>query len=566
MNHQQNKCFVIYSRKSKVTGKGESVENQVEMCRHYIACTFSQQDADSALVYEDEGFSGGTLDRPQFKQMMHDSMAHNFSAIVVYRLDRISRNIGDFAKLIEELGQRGIGFISIREQFDTSSPMGRAMMYIASVFSQLERETIAERIRDNMHELAKTGRWLGGNTPTGYASESISTVTPDGKVHRAYKLTLIPEESALVKKIFDVFIETGSLTQVDQYLLTHGYKTKHGKHFTRFSIRSILTNPVYMIADLDAYHYLIQSKVDLFAAEDAFDETHGLMVYNRTNQHPGRANQLNPMDQWIVSVGKHTGLIPGSTWVAVQKRLEQNSSKHHRPPKSNTALLSGLLRCGNCGDYMRPKMTSRISSTGQPIYTYMCTTKERSRRQLCSIQNINGNLLDDRVLTVLSQIESNSDEMVHQILSIKRLLHINESTHHQEVLCLQAQLHDSKAKIDALVESLATASSSSAAPYILERIDELHRHCTQLEQNLDSFTPTLNPPALSAPDFDTIQQLLANFGESLKSYSLEQKRTVIRTCVSQIIWDGQTIHLYFAGSKTSADPAVSECESGLIPL
>ena len=84
--------------------------------------------------------------------------------------------VGDFAKLIEDLGDRHIDFISIREQFDTSSPMGRAMMYIASVFSQLERETIAERIRDNMHELSKTGRWLGGTTPTGYASESLSSV------------------------------------------------------------------------------------------------------------------------------------------------------------------------------------------------------------------------------------------------------------------------------------------------------------------------------------------------------------------------------------------------------
>ncbi len=105
--------------------------------------------------------------------------------MVCYRLDRISRNIGDFANLIEELNELHISFISIKEQFDTSSPMGRAMMYIASVFSQLERETIAERIRDNMLELSKSGRWLGGNTPTGYTSESVSSVTIDGKVKKS---------------------------------------------------------------------------------------------------------------------------------------------------------------------------------------------------------------------------------------------------------------------------------------------------------------------------------------------------------------------------------------------
>jgi len=107
--------FVIYSRKSKFTGKGESVENQVEMCRNYIASVYGPEAAEAALVYEDEGFSGGNLERPQFKKMMKDSHEQKFAAIVVYRLDRISRNIGDFAKLIEDLGDRKIDFISIRE-------------------------------------------------------------------------------------------------------------------------------------------------------------------------------------------------------------------------------------------------------------------------------------------------------------------------------------------------------------------------------------------------------------------------------------------------------------------
>ena len=229
------KQYVIYSRKSKFTGKGESIENQIELCRQYIAMHFGDDAAENVLVYEDEGFSGGNLERPQFKKMMKDSQKIEFAAIVVYRLDRISRNIGDFAKLIEDLGDRHIDFISIREQFDTSSPMGRAMMYIASVFSQLERETIAERIRDNMHELSKTGRWLGGTTPTGYASESLSSVTVDGKVKKACKLKPIPEEIQLVKTIFEVFMETGSLSKTDQYLLEHRCVTKRGKQFTRLT-------------------------------------------------------------------------------------------------------------------------------------------------------------------------------------------------------------------------------------------------------------------------------------------------------------------------------------------
>ena len=116
---------------------------------------------------------------------------------MVYRLDRISRNISDFSSLIEELGRLGIDFVSIRESFDTSSPIGRAMMYIASVFSQLEWETIAERIRNNMHELAKTGCWA--LSPTGYASESVKSITVDGKTKKTCKLKLLPDEIEIIE-------------------------------------------------------------------------------------------------------------------------------------------------------------------------------------------------------------------------------------------------------------------------------------------------------------------------------------------------------------------------------
>ena len=159
----------------------------------------------------------------------------------------------------------------IREQFDTGTPMGRAMMYIASVFSQLERETIAERIRDNMHELAKTGRWLGGTTPTGYASESVQKVTIDGKAKKACKLKLIPEESEIVRLIYSLYIEHDSLTSVEAELIKRGLKTKNNKLFTRFSIKSILQNPVYMIADVNAYNFFVKENADLNSAKDEFD-------------------------------------------------------------------------------------------------------------------------------------------------------------------------------------------------------------------------------------------------------------------------------------------------------
>lgn len=236
---KENENYIaIYSRKSKFTGKGESIGNQVELCKEYIQTHYSEVTQDHVLIYEDEGFSGGNLNRPDFKKMMDAARQKKFRAIIVYRLDRISRNISDFSSLIEELSRSEIAFVSIREQFDTGTPMGRAMMYIASVFSQLERETIAERIRDNMHKLAKTGRWLGGTTPTGYSSEAVQKITIDGKSKKACKLKLIPEEAEIIRMIYDLYMEHDSLTAVEAELIKRGLKTKNDKLFTRFSIKA----------------------------------------------------------------------------------------------------------------------------------------------------------------------------------------------------------------------------------------------------------------------------------------------------------------------------------------
>ena len=544
MKAKNVKQFVIYSRKSKFTGKGESIENQIEMCRQYIATHYSEQEAAAALVYEDEGFSGGTLDRPQFKKMMNDSQSVKFAAIVVYRLDRISRNIGDFAKLIEDLANREIDFISIREQFDTSSPMGRAMMYIASVFSQLERETIAERIRDNMHELAKTGRWLGGNTPTGYESESISNVTVDGKTRKACKLKIIPDEINLVKLIFDKFIETGSLTKTDQFLMQGNYKTKRGKKFTRFAIKGILSNPVYMIADEASYDYLAENGIELFAEKEAFDGKHGIMAYNRTLQKKGKTTQIKPMNEWIVSVGKHTGVIPGSVWVLAQNLLILNKSKSYRKPRSNVALLSGLLFCGNCGDYMRPKMSNRVTATGEPIYSYLCTTKERSRSHICKMKNANGNMLDTKIIETVKSFGKQNSDMAKQIMQAKKQMGGNCEGYDAELKKIKEQIEENENSIKSLVITLGRAEGTNAEKYVLEQIDELHVKGESLKKRRGELESVMQKHELAEIEFDLMRQLLSTMGDNIDEYSVEQKRAAIRTFIRKIVWDGENADVY----------------------
>ena len=146
--------------------------------------------------------------------MMDDIRNKKIKLVIVYRLDRISRNVSDFCNLKDEFSKYDVDFISVTENFDTSTPMGVAMLMISSVFAQLERDTIAERIRDNMYELAKIGRWLGGTTPLGYRSQKIENITLDGKKRSLYKLDQIPEDTEKVKLIWNKMSElkgTGKL-------------------------------------------------------------------------------------------------------------------------------------------------------------------------------------------------------------------------------------------------------------------------------------------------------------------------------------------------------------------
>lgn len=539
--------IAIYSRKSKFTGKGESIGNQIELCKEYIRAHYGDDVLEHLVVYEDEGFSGGNLNRPDFKKMMAAAKERKFKAIIVYRLDRISRNISDFSSLIEELARLDIAFVSIKEQFDTGSPMGRAMMYIASVFSQLERETIAERIRDNMHELAKTGRWLGGTTPTGFESEGEEKVTVDGKKKKTFKLKLVPQEAEIVRLIYDLFIETNSLTMTEAELIKRRIVTRNGNYFTRFSIKAILQNPVYMIADQEACDYLTEKEADLFSDRAAFDGKHGIMAYNRTDQEKGKTTQYNPVNEWIVAVGKHPGLIPGKTWVRVQEALEQNKSKAFRRPKSNEALLTGLLYC-RCGNRMYPKLSKRRTAGGDVIFTYVCKLKERSQKSLCSNRNANGNTMDLAVVEQVKRLNDHNAEFIDQMEKSRKFYTGNRVQYEEQLTALQKDKAEIEKKIEGLVDSLIDLGDSAAKVRVAKRIEALTAESDALEVRIQELTALTSQHAMSDMEFDVLRQLLSVFQENIDDMPLEQKRAAIRTVVRKVIWDGMNAHIVLFGA------------------
>ncbi len=539
--------IAIYTRKSKFTGKGESIGNQLELCREYVRVHFGEATANDIIVFEDEGFSGGNLNRPAFKKMMEAAQAHQMQTIVVYRLDRISRNISDFASLIEQLGRLDIAFVSIREQFDTSNPMGRAMMYIASVFSQLERETIAERIRDNMHELAKTGRWLGGTTPTGYTSESVQSVTVDGKTKKACKLKLIPEEAEIVRKVFALYATCNSLTLTESALLQQGIRTKTGRDFTRFAIKSMLQNPAYLIADAQAYQFFVDNQADLFSEPSAFDGVHGMLAYNRTDQQKGRATIQLPVDQWIVSVGQHEGIIDSQTWLAAQQALQANKVKGFRRPRRNEALLTGLLYCG-CGHRMSPKLTARTDANGEFIYSYVCKMKERSRRSQCDRPNAYGNSLDRAVVATIKTLSEDSPTFATQLAQCKRFYTGNREAYDATLTTLQQEQVETLRKVESLVDLLIDAGDRQAKTHIMQRIEDLHETNEQLTLRIAELQELTAQQVLEADAFALMEQMLSVFTQTVDDMSLEEKRAAIRTIVRKVVWDGNTAHMVLFGA------------------
>lgn len=229
-----------YSRKSVCTGKGENVGNRIEMHREYISTKTPESDKAGIIVYKDGGLSIKNMNRSQFQKMPHDTKPNKPEHTVCYCSDCISRNASDFSSLIEGLNNYNISFVCIEEEFDILKLMGKAMMYIAPIFAQLERETIAERVHDNTLMLTRTGRWLGDITSIEFISEKIQKITTNGKIGTSYKLKDNPEELKTIDCIPGKLLESRSISGVSKYLVKQGIESHTGKIFSLLGTKEIL--------------------------------------------------------------------------------------------------------------------------------------------------------------------------------------------------------------------------------------------------------------------------------------------------------------------------------------
>jgi DNA invertase Pin-like site-specific DNA recombinase len=236
----------VYTRKSSEEGLEQdfnSLHAQREACEAFIR---SQRGEGWRLIetaYDDGGLSGGTLERPALQRLFADIAQHQVETVVVYKVDRLTRSLMDFAKMVELFDRHGVTFVAVTQQFNTTTSMGRLTLNILLSFAQFEREVIGERVRDKIAASKKKGMWMGGVTPLGYATEDR-------------KLVIVPGEAETVRLIFRRYRELGSVRLLQQDLDEQGIRSKQriygngsragGQPFSRGALYALLSNPVYI--------------------------------------------------------------------------------------------------------------------------------------------------------------------------------------------------------------------------------------------------------------------------------------------------------------------------------
>ena len=226
----------IYTRKSSEEGldmEFNSLDAQRDACSAYIASQRSEGWSELAGRYDDGGISGGTLERPALKRLLADIEAGRVDVVVVYKIDRLSRALMDFARLVEVFDRNGVTFVSVTQSFNTTTSMGRLTLNILLSFAQFEREVIGERIRDKFAASRKRGMWMGGFVPLGYAVQDR-------------RLVINEPEAATVRLIFERFLKVGSATTLARSLESEGVRTRRGRPVDKTFIYRLLGNRVYI--------------------------------------------------------------------------------------------------------------------------------------------------------------------------------------------------------------------------------------------------------------------------------------------------------------------------------
>lgn len=513
----------IYPRKSVYRDNSDSVNVQVKMCREYAEIIFKGETLEFLVYDKDEGFSGKNTNRPGFQELMSDVKAGLLNAVIVYKLDRISRNVREFSSMYEIFQQHEVAFISVKESFDTSTPMGRTVMYILAAFAQLERENTSERVTDNMHALGSAGKWTGGHSPTGMKSIRREVC---GKTHSF--LVVDNETIPRVKLLYQLILQGNPITKVERYCRDHGIRSQSGKYLNTSQIHGILTNPVYCQNAPEAYEYFSAQGCQL-PDPALFDGQHGLIAYGKTKTG-ATSQKRTEKSNWSIAIGIHDYVIPAADWIAAQKRLGIN--KMIKTSKHEYGILKGVLRC-NCGSRMDVRTYAK---NGITFSYYYCTKMAREGRQSCNTGYVRVNSVDEAFLNELRQIQLNPNG-----IKIRR----DSCCHPHDIHSIQAELKETEKSIDNLAASLAQAMGSSASAYIIVQIEKLDAHKRSLESNLRAAQRQQAEEESMQDTENEIRQSIRTLLDNFDKISYSGKNELIRKIVTNCILDEESLRIIF---------------------
>ena len=404
----------VYTRKSTEEGldmdyntldaQREAGEKYIEAMRHEGWRIIPEQ-------YNDGGFSGGNMERPALKKLLRDIEAGRIDIVVVYKIDRLSRSLADFAKMVEVFDKHDTSFVSVTQHFNTKDSMGRLTLNILLSFAQFEREVTGERIRDKFAASKKKGMWMGGPPPLGY-----------DVIER--KLLTNPAEAKQVKHIYERFIALGSIAMLAKELNNQGYRTKSyvsqagnkqgGKVFSLQALRTILKNRLYL-------------------AE----------VHHKGKHYPGQ----------------HQALIDQNLFDQAQDIFAENAgSKRKRTYTAKSdALLKGIIVCGGCEGAMSPTYTKKKNKQ----YRYYITNSYRQHTcGECPVSRIPAGEIEELIKSQLKAI----------FASPKILVEVWRSMREHDKNFQEHEMHDALQKLGSFWDHLFPAEQKRIAHLLIERV------------------------------------------------------------------------------------------------
>lgn len=487
-----NRMDIIYARQSVDKKDSISIESQIEFCKYELK-------GGACKEYTDKGYSGKNTDRPKFKELIRDIERGLISKVVVYKLDRISRSILDFATMMELFQKYNVEFVSSTEKFDTSTPMGRAMLNICIVFAQLERETIQKRVTDAYYSRCQKGFHMSGKAPYGY---KLEPTVVEGI--RTKMMVAEPDTADHVRLMFEMYADPQtSFGDIARYFSEQGIPI-NGKALARGFVSQLLRNPAYAQADLELYDFFKAQGAAIVNDAADFTGDNGCYLYQGRDV---AENKRQTLKDHILVIAPHEGLISSDVWLQCRKKLMNNTTFQNGRKAQNT-WLAGKIKCGRCGYAL-----VSVNSSG---IRYL-----RCHKRVDNIESCEG----CGTLRTDEFEQSIYTQMIVKMAEFQTLTGGDTAKVNPKLTALNVELAQAEAEIEKLINGLMGANTVLLS-YANGKIEELDARRQAIMKEIADMTAE----AVSPDRIARISELLDNW----YNISFEDRREVADGMISQI--------------------------------